>query len=774
MPRKKIEKQDEAEKLMENLGLDLKKVKEVANNYTAIKYRIPKNYNEKQQYKQYKFIAIKDIEILLSPTTRLDDIENKYKNASPLYEYLKTDTEEEREKHQELINMLKETKIESIEKIEEEQEKLSKNIPFKIKYENNYLWQIYYSESEDKYFMIVPTKDSDYSTFFYLLKKQTEKRKTGKIFVPISNIDYSRNFFSKTEFEEIENYIYLFTKDWPLIYEVYDKQEVLSLQIVGETNVFSKIKSLYKIKLNSNQDAKKLYKLLKAMFILQTDLPDYFEFRTNVNKRGNIEFYYRNQKVDYLRFSDFVKNTYIEGKKRSQEVTERIEIDSKRLEELKQLAGMQEIEYLEKEKQISTFLECKKSFFGKFKYYFKYSKKNKKNKIKGNKNEQEILENEEDKELETNEKENKLNIKSKKEKINIKENYTIEELIENYKKLELQETELKNIIMDINAIKLKNKNMAKKIENATSFINEIDSHKRSIFEFWKYSNKDEISVLPEGEEEEVNVIKKITRVFDYEQDLEPLGKEMDRIQRRKLTQDETDSIFVATTKIIDILNKVNLNEFSPKDIEQSLKELKKSEQNNLTENEEFDIFMGIAQDSKKQIKIANKSHRELPKDIFSILEINKNTKTIGYKLALEEVIKNIKSALAKIKITDDAPVYKAMSEEDINKNSINIFDFNIENEINEEITSSDEDNITLYKLNLVKGMNAILFTNCIFFDNQNKTLPVGMDLSSKAIACLSNLEIKKRKIASFRIARLEDEKDDFSDLETRHVDVFEI
>ena len=112
--------------------------------------------------------------------------------------------------------------------------------------------------------------------------------------------------------------------------------------------------------------------------------------------------------------------------------------------------------------------------------------------------------------------------------------------------------------------------------------------------------------------------------------------------------------------------------------------------------------------------------------------------------------------------------------QDINKNSINIFDFNIENEINEEITSSDEDNITLYKLNLVKGMNAILFTNCIFFDNQNKTLPVGMDLSSKAIACLSNLEIKKRKIASFRIARLEDEKDDFSDLETRHVDVFEI
>ena len=45
---------------------------------------------------------------------------------------------------------------------------------------------------------------------------------------------------------------------------------------------------------------------------------------------------------------------------------------------MKQKASLQEIEYLAKEKQISTFLECKKSFFGKVKYYFKYSKKSKK------------------------------------------------------------------------------------------------------------------------------------------------------------------------------------------------------------------------------------------------------------------------------------------------------------------------------------------------------------------------------------------------------------
>ena len=38
--------------------------------------------------------------------------------------------------------------------------------------------------------------------------------------------------------------------------------------------------------------------------------------------------------------------------------------------------------------------------------------------------------------------------------------------------------------------------------------------RRGKLEFWKYSNKDEMEVLPEGEQEEVNVIKKIERTFN--------------------------------------------------------------------------------------------------------------------------------------------------------------------------------------------------------------------------------------------------------------------
>ena len=56
-----------------------------------------------------------------------------------------------------------------------------------------------------------------------------------------------------SEFEDIENYLWLFTKDWPLVYEVYDKKDQLSVQIIGETNVYEKVKTFYKVELNQKK-----------------------------------------------------------------------------------------------------------------------------------------------------------------------------------------------------------------------------------------------------------------------------------------------------------------------------------------------------------------------------------------------------------------------------------------------------------------------------------------------------------------------------------------
>ena len=771
MPKKTGEKiVDEIKENLKYLGLNLEEAKNQFENYEPLKFRVPKFYDEKQ-YRQYRYIPIKDIQILLTPANRLDDIQEKYKKASPISEYLDTENEENYLKHTTFLRMLKELKIENVEKVQEEQTKLNRKIPFKVKYEGNYLWQIYYSEDTNQYFMLVPTEDTDYSTFFFLLKKQLEKKKTGKIFVPIRNLSYSNTYYKKSEFEDIENYLWLFTKDWPLIYEVYDKSEKLSIHIVGETEVYGKIRSQYKIKINNLVEANQFYKLLKAMFILQTELPHYFEFRTNITKGGEIEFYNNDYKIEYENIAEWINEEYEVGIEKQELIQELLKENSIKLENLKVIAASQEIEYLAKEKQISTFLECKKTFFGKFKYYFKYSKKNKKNTIKDN-----LLDDEEEKENKNKPKEELKDDKTKTESSSRKkkENYTIEELVELYKEYEVKETELKNILMDVNALKLKNKNMAKKIENATNFIQEIDNHKRSIFEFWKYSNKDEVASLAEGEEEEVNILKKVTKVFDYHQDLENFGNTMDQVERKALTKSETDSIYLTTTNIFPLLNKVKNNEVLPKEIENNLKDLKKEaqEENVLNEIEEFDIFGGMSQDATKISKIANKNHREIAKDKFNILEINKNTKPIGYKLALETVVDNIKKALDKVVIIEDMPIYKIVENEKLDAKDFNIFNINPENEIRENIKNKSN-KFNLYKVNVKRGINAISYTNIIFYDNQNKTLPIGQNISTKILVDLSNVDVKLINRTSFKITEIEDEKDDFSKVNVKTINVLE-
>ena len=766
MPRKKKEIIEGISDKLEYLGLDLDKIPQNLKKFEPLEFRVSRFYDEKQ-YRQYRYIDVKDIQILLSPTNRLTDLNEKYQKARPLCEYLDNKNEENLIKHTTFLNMLKNVSIEEIENVENEQTKLNREIPFKVKFQGNYLWQIYYSENTDKYFMIVPTEDTDYSTFFYLLKRQIENKRVGKVFVPVSNVKYSNKYLKKSEFEDIENYLWLFTKDWPLIYEVYDKKNEMTVQIIGETNVYEKIKTTYKIQLNNEAEASEFYKLVKALFILQTEIPNYYNFETNINNEGKLEFYLDDQKIEYKHMVEFIREQYKIGLKRRKEVKSKIRAYNKRIKKLQELVATQEIEYLAKEKQISTFLECKKSFFGKVKYYFKYSKKSNKG-IKTEVEEEIVEENQQAGPVQTSEP-----TKREKKRIPIKKIYTLEELITSYKELEELENQMKNLLMDINALKLKTKNLAKKIENASKYIEEIDSHKKSIFEFWKYSNKDEMDVLPEGEQEEVNVIKRIEKTFNYEDDLEEFGKKLDKIQRKNLTKEDTDSVYIATTNLVEVLNKIKTNNILPEEIEKSLKDLKaEAKELKSLDEEEYDIFGNVIQDTTKIRKINNKKHRELPKDKFNILEVNKNTKQIGFKLVLQSIIQNITKALEKGVIPESLPVYKAINENILNNKGINVFNINPENEM-KEASMSYGNNINLYKLHIKEGTKGIGFTNIIFYDNQNKTLPVGMDLSTKMIIDTSKLHLKMLNQKSFNIMSFDNEKDDFSNFEIKKVTVFD-
>ena len=93
MPKKTVENSETIKGKLEYLGLDLDKIPKSIKQYKPLEFRIPKFYDEKQ-YRQYRYVPIKDIQILLSPTNRMDEIEEKYKKASPLADYLDSESEE--------------------------------------------------------------------------------------------------------------------------------------------------------------------------------------------------------------------------------------------------------------------------------------------------------------------------------------------------------------------------------------------------------------------------------------------------------------------------------------------------------------------------------------------------------------------------------------------------------------------------------------------------------------------------------------------------------
>ena len=284
-----------------------------------------------------------------------------------------------------------------------------------------------------------------------------------------------------------------------------------------------------------------------------------------------------------------------------------------KLENLKEIEKARQEEYQIRQKQVSVYLECKKSFFGKIRYFLKGSKK---------------LKDLKDTNLVTNK---KVSEKSNKEELiyDNKEYYTIEDLIDITKVLERTENQIKNANLDIKALENSIQRLDKKIANAKSYIEEIEEHKKSIFEFWKFVNKDNLLGLNEGETEE-KAQKQIEKTFDYEEDLGEFGKKQDKKNRQSYLKEERDSIFLASTEVLDDVNTFKNNEKT--NFEKRIEELKEEalQQEMLFASEEFDIFGGITEDKTKINTLGNTKHREIKKSKFRLLEINKNTENNNY------------------------------------------------------------------------------------------------------------------------------------------------
>lgn len=748
---------DENENILENklkfIGLNLKRLPSFLKDFEPLNFKPTKSHDD-INYKIYKYINVLDIEILLTPLDRTADLEQRYKKAEPLCNYLDTKNKKNAEKFETFMEMLDNLNTEDIEKLDEEQENLNETIPLKVKYENNYIWQIYYAPESNKYFMLVPTTEVTSAALFYLIKKQIESKKNKKkfyIFVPITHMEYSGNLYTSLQITDLENYLWYFTKEWPTIFEIFDKNENSTIKIVGKTKVYDNVVSDYIINFTQKDECIEKYKLLKALFLLSTSFPNDYSFKTAIGEDGELEFKYNSEVINYENLPEFIKS---QAKERTDEIKNIIKEKAKKealLKKLKKKIDEQNAEYLEKQKQISTFLECKKTFFGKVKYFLNGRKKKEVVSIKRKVNNEE-----EHEDIQALQKE-VVTYEFVEKKV-----YTIEDIIEIVTRLDSIRKEYKNIELDVKAAELKTENLTRKIKNAKIYIAEINSHKKSIFEFWKFANKDELPGLNEGELDE-NENDKIGKIFDIDNDMAELGKKIDEIQRVKLSKNEADALFVFRycSRTMQILNEVkknsDLTEKQLKEVEKELKQLKKSfkadlKNINLTE---FDVFGNILSNEKDNISINNVRHRESKKDKYRILNISKEITLEDFIDNVRNYLKLIKEVLNKIKTNSNLSIYK-LSNKKIELENLNIFNINPKNEF-KDVDFSKIKEVYLYKVNIKENTPVAFYTNYVFYDNFNKTLPVGMDISTEILFDTFKSKIKETKHEAFNINVYENE-----------------
>ena len=516
----------------------------------------------------------------------------------------------------------------------------------------------------------------------------------------------------------------------------------MNVYIIGNTICYEKINSHYKIVIKNEEEAIKFFKLIKALFILQTETNGKYVFEPRIKKDGSLEFLYNGDIIEYGNLTNFIKTEFYKTDNEINDIVEKLNKCEKQKQELSIEEKNKVKEFQDKEKEISIYLDCKRSFFGKIKFFMQNKKK-----LKGRA--KEILDKDSKEEEETQEIEEIF-----KENDGIdrtKEFLTIEDLVLLIKAFERQDKRLKNDEMDVRALENKIKILNSKIRNAEAYLKEIDEHNKSIFDFWKYTNKDNNLILSEIDAEEEVPVTNLEKTFDYLEDLEELGKNMDKIIRKKLSKKECDSIFLATTEILEFINKIkdkdDLNEKELHLIEQELNDIKEKTTivSSLFPKEEYDIFGGLSEDKTKIRVLAGRKHREIEKNMYRVIDVNKNTSLDRFVEKLKVIVSDIEKALLQIKAPMNLSLYVA--EKDINKSNFEIYHVNPEEAIN-DIESTDEH---ICRINIKKGMPLIFLTNTVYYDNYNKTLPEGMELNDLVLLDNSKFEFLKKRESFFRM-----------------------
>ena len=690
-----------ANEVLDYIGLDIDNISESINNIKP-SYEISKSIDNSTSYKIYKKIKPKEISILIGENDRTTNIKERYTSSITLNEYITNYKEK-------FIKLSEKTSIEKIKELEKIQDEFKDKIPYFIKFDKNYLWQIYYSREDKKYFMLFPSKEGETEVLFYMIKKQIDKD-DSYIYVPICQDTYNEEKFKNLkQIEELENYIWSFTKQWPKTYEV-DENDDTKLYIIGKTNLINNLETKYRTVIKNQEELENEYTLFKALFILSTETNYLYKFDTQINKEGKLILTYKGKDINIEKLQEFVTSETANQQNEKYKLKEIIKKDKENLQNLREIIDKQNLVYTKQEKQIVTYMDCRKSFFKKVKYFFKSNKKftidNRKimNSLKA----QIVL-------ATGNIKEEK---KDETETENILENssiFTLSDLIKIAKETKEILNESKNVKADIKAAKLKQVNMERKIENANSYLEEIEKHKKSIFEFWRFTNKDNVKSLEEGVSQTKQVKKE--KEFNYEEDYDNFCIAIDELQRKKLSIDECDSVYVSK----DLLAAINsiITKSNSYAIEEEYEKIKAK----FDEDETPKKLLGEMQDDYTEIKILNNhKHRENRRNLYSILKFNNTTTLEDFRERVRELSSYLNEAYNKITSPYSIPIYYSKKNKGY-----------IIGDIDPYKLIKEEDIDKLYWINASSDQHAIFLSNIIYYTNYNNTLPAGMDESTNVI-----------------------------------------
>ena len=116
------------------------------------------------------------------------------------------------------------------------------------------------------------------------------------------------------------------------------------------------------------------------------------------------------------------------------------------------------------------------------------------------------------------------------------------------------------------------------------------------------------------------------------------------------------------------------------------------------------------------------------------------------------------------------PVYK-LSDNNLEENKLNTFSILAEEEL--EILEDDVSGLNLYKINLKEKTPIIAFSNIVYYDNKNQTLPLGMHVAKKFLLNSNLLELEVSKKKDINVIYRKKEQNEFEKIEATKIHVIE-